>query len=142
MLHTPAGMGATVMDGAVVKKGAMVAAGALVAPGTVVPTGQIFAGNPARLLRAMTESEISFSAKSAENYAELALARCLTRCSLALDAAAGVSLFPCGWHKPVWVMRSKLGSACAVMRPISGRCVSAGPRDGVRQVVGGGGCRH
>lgn len=61
------------MDGAVVKKGGMVAAGAVVTPGTVVPSGQIFAGNPARLLRAMTAAEQSFGVKSAENYAQLAL---------------------------------------------------------------------
>lgn len=83
------GMGATVMDGAVVQKGSMVAAGALITPGTTVPTGQIWAGAPAKFLRAMTAEESAFSAsslsrfaafssppppvpKSAENYARLA----------------------------------------------------------------------
>ena len=66
------GMGATVMDGATVQRGAMVAAGALVTPGTVVPSGQIWAGQPARFLRAMTADESSFIRKSAENYASLA----------------------------------------------------------------------
>ena len=66
------GMGATVMDGAVVQRGAMVAAGALVTPGVTVPTGQIFAGNPAKMLRAMTAEESAFIDKSAENYASLA----------------------------------------------------------------------
>ena len=37
-----------------------------------VPTGQIFAGNPAKLLRAMTAEESAFINKSAENYAALA----------------------------------------------------------------------
>jgi carbonic anhydrase/acetyltransferase-like protein (isoleucine patch superfamily) len=86
------------MDGAVVQRGAMVAAGALVtrasrvpsppslgcliltrararaglAAGVTVPTGQIFAGNPAKLLRAMTAEESAFINKSAENYAQLA----------------------------------------------------------------------
>lgn len=66
------GMGATVMDGATVQRGAMVAAGALVTPGTVVPSGQIWAGQPARFLRAMTGDESAFIRKSAENYAVLA----------------------------------------------------------------------
>jgi carbonic anhydrase/acetyltransferase-like protein (isoleucine patch superfamily) len=66
------GMGATVMDGAVVQRGAMVAAGALVTPGVTVPSGQIFAGNPAKLLRPMTAEESAFIDKSAENYATLA----------------------------------------------------------------------
>jgi hypothetical protein len=50
----------------------MVAAGALVTPGVTVPTGQIFAGNPAKMLRAMTAEESAFIDKSAENYAALA----------------------------------------------------------------------
>eukprot|EP00898_Chlorokybus_atmophyticus_P003359 jgi/Chlat1/4023/Chrsp26S04082 len=66
------GMGATVCDGAVVEKGAMVAAGALVKPGTRVPTGQIWGGNPARLLRELSSAESAFIATSAEKYAELA----------------------------------------------------------------------
>eukprot|EP00349_Pseudokeronopsis_sp_Brazil_P001099 CAMPEP_0202965426 /NCGR_PEP_ID=MMETSP1396-20130829/9402_1 /ASSEMBLY_ACC=CAM_ASM_000872 /TAXON_ID= /ORGANISM="Pseudokeronopsis sp., Strain Brazil" /LENGTH=320 /DNA_ID=CAMNT_0049688135 /DNA_START=156 /DNA_END=1119 /DNA_ORIENTATION=- len=51
------GMGATVHSGAVVESFAMVAAGAVVAPGTVVPSGQIWAGNPARYLRDLTQEE-------------------------------------------------------------------------------------
>ena len=37
-----------------------------------VPSGQIFAGNPAKLLRAMTPEESAFIDKSAANYAALA----------------------------------------------------------------------
>ena len=37
-----------------------------------MPTGQIFAGNPAKLLRAMTAEESAFIGKSALNYAALA----------------------------------------------------------------------
>lgn len=60
------------MDGAVVQKGAIVAAGANVTPGTVVPTGQIFAGNPAKFLRNLTEEEMDFIGQSAMNYRDLA----------------------------------------------------------------------
>jgi len=66
------GMGATLMDGAKVESGAMVAAGALVTSDTTVPAGQIWAGNPAKFLRNLTEGEASFFAKSAENYTALA----------------------------------------------------------------------
>ena len=65
------GMGATVMDGAVVEKGAMVAAGALVTPGVTVPSGELWAGAPARFMRAMTAEEKAFTATSAETYAEV-----------------------------------------------------------------------
>ena len=37
-----------------------------------MPSGQIFAGNPARMLRKMTAEESAFAPKSAENYAKLA----------------------------------------------------------------------
>ena len=51
------GMGATVLDGAVVERQAMVAAGALVTPGKRVPTGELWAGNPAKKMRDLTEKD-------------------------------------------------------------------------------------
>ncbi|HSV28165.1 MAG TPA: gamma carbonic anhydrase family protein [Candidatus Omnitrophota bacterium] len=66
------GMGATVMDGAVVETGAMVAAGAVVTPGKRVRKGELWAGNPAKLLRELTEADIAFFPKSAANYVALA----------------------------------------------------------------------
>eukprot|EP00897_Mesotaenium_endlicherianum_P008414 jgi/Mesen1/7600/ME000395S06760 len=67
------GMGATILDGAVVEKGALVAAGALVTQNTRIPAGQIWAGNPAKFLRNLSPEETSFIAKSADNYASLAV---------------------------------------------------------------------
>lgn len=66
------GMGATVMDGAVVEGGAMVAAGALVTPGKVVRRGELWAGSPARMLRALSQEELDFFPVSAAHYADLA----------------------------------------------------------------------
>jgi carbonic anhydrase/acetyltransferase-like protein (isoleucine patch superfamily) len=66
------GMHSTVMDGAVVEKGGMVAAGALVTPGKKVPGGQIWGGNPAKLLRPMRQDEKDYIATSAANYMALA----------------------------------------------------------------------
>ena len=51
------GMPSSVLDGAVVESGAMVAAGALVAPGKIVRAGELWAGNPARKLRDLTEKD-------------------------------------------------------------------------------------
>jgi len=53
------GMNSTVLDGAVVESGAMVAAGALVAPGKIVRRGELWAGNPARKLRDLTEKDFA-----------------------------------------------------------------------------------
>ena len=65
------GMGATVMDGAVVENEVMVAAGALVTPGKRLSSGYVYAGNPVRQLRALSESEQAFLKYSADNYVRL-----------------------------------------------------------------------
>lgn len=65
------GMHATIMDMAVVESGAMVAAGALVAPNKRVPTGELWAGNPAKLFRPMKQSEIDYIPESAKHYVAL-----------------------------------------------------------------------
>ncbi len=65
------GMRATVLDGVVVESGAMVAAGAVVSPGKRVPRGEIWAGIPARPLRALSPAESAFIQESADNYVAL-----------------------------------------------------------------------
>lgn len=62
------GMGATIMDDVVVESGAMVGAGALVTPGKTIPSGQIWAGNPAKYFRDLTDDESAFIKISEENY--------------------------------------------------------------------------
>ncbi len=66
------GMRATVMDFAVVESGAMVAAGALVTPKKRVPKGEIWGGNPAKLLRPLSDEERKFIPVSEANYIKLA----------------------------------------------------------------------
>jgi gamma-carbonic anhydrase len=66
------GMRATVMDRAVVETGAMVAAGAVVTPGKRVRAGEVWAGIPAKPVRAIRESELADIVYIAEHYAELA----------------------------------------------------------------------
>ncbi|MCF8240267.1 MAG: gamma carbonic anhydrase family protein [Melioribacteraceae bacterium] len=62
------GIGAIVLDGAVIKKNSMVAAGAVVKPGFIVPTGKLAAGVPAKIMRDLTQDEISDFENSAERY--------------------------------------------------------------------------
>ena len=66
------GMGAVVLDGTVVESGAMVAAGAVVTPGKRVKTGELWAGNPAKLMRPLKGEEQAFFPQSAANYHALA----------------------------------------------------------------------
>lgn len=62
------GMGAVLMDDSVVESGAMVAAGAILTPGKIVKKGQIWAGNPARYFRDLSEEEQNFIKISENNY--------------------------------------------------------------------------
>ncbi|KAL2902080.1 Gamma carbonic anhydrase 1 mitochondrial [Bienertia sinuspersici] len=66
------GTGATVLDGVVVEKYAMVAAGALVRQNARIPCGEVWAGNPAKFVRKLTEEEMSSISQSANNYSNLA----------------------------------------------------------------------
>ncbi len=62
------GMGAIIMDGATIKTGGMVAAGSVITPGKTVQKGEIWAGNPAKFFRHLTEEEAKFILISANNY--------------------------------------------------------------------------
>lgn len=66
------GMGSIMMDLSKVEKYGMLAAGAVLTPGKVVKTGQIWAGNPAKYFRDMSENEKNYIKISADNYAQLA----------------------------------------------------------------------
>lgn len=66
------GMGAIVMDQARIGKRCMVGAGALVTPGTDVPEGHLVVGAPARVKRALTDSELAWIDESADHYVALA----------------------------------------------------------------------
>jgi carbonic anhydrase/acetyltransferase-like protein (isoleucine patch superfamily) len=66
------GMGAQILDDAVVESHSMVAAGALITPKKRVPKGQLWAGNPAKHMRDLSEKDLEFFPISAENYVRLA----------------------------------------------------------------------
>jgi carbonic anhydrase/acetyltransferase-like protein (isoleucine patch superfamily) len=64
------GMGSIVLKGAEIENDGMLAAGALLTSGKRIQTGQLWAGSPAKFLRALTDSEIRDIRKNARLYAE------------------------------------------------------------------------
>ncbi|HVR80908.1 MAG TPA: gamma carbonic anhydrase family protein [Luteimonas sp.] len=65
------GMGAIVLDGVVVKKHGFIGAGALIAPGKVVGAGELWLGNPAKMVRMLSDAEIEALYYSAQHYVRL-----------------------------------------------------------------------
>ena len=66
------GPSAQILDGSVVETHSMIAPGAIVTPGTTVPSGELWAGSPAKKVRALTPDEIAAIAETATDKAELA----------------------------------------------------------------------
>ena len=65
------GIGAIVNDGAVVEDEVMIGAGCLVPPGKRLQSGAVYVGNPARVLRPLTDAEREHLAYSPANYVRL-----------------------------------------------------------------------
>jgi carbonic anhydrase/acetyltransferase-like protein (isoleucine patch superfamily) len=65
------GMGACILDGATVKKYGFLGAGAVLGPGKVVGEAELWLGNPARLVRMLSEREIESLHYSAGHYVRL-----------------------------------------------------------------------
>ena len=65
------GMGAIIMDAVKVEDDVMIAAGALVTPGKHLQSGHLYAGSPAREVRALTQEEMRFLPYSAQGYINL-----------------------------------------------------------------------
>jgi gamma-carbonic anhydrase len=64
------GMGSILLDNAVIGEGSLVAAGSLVPPRMVVPPRSLVRGNPAKVLREVTEDEGRLGIMGAEHYVE------------------------------------------------------------------------
>ncbi|WP_297322018.1 gamma carbonic anhydrase family protein [uncultured Bartonella sp.] len=62
------GMGTTIMNHAVIGEGCLVGAGSLITQGKEFPSYSLILGNPARLIRKLTEEEIAANKKSALHY--------------------------------------------------------------------------
>lgn len=68
------GMNAVILDEAVIETDVMIAAGTLVPPGKTLESGYLYMGSPARKARKLTDAEIKFIEKSAQNYIKYARA--------------------------------------------------------------------
>jgi carbonic anhydrase/acetyltransferase-like protein (isoleucine patch superfamily) len=62
------GIGAIVLDQAEIGEGSLVGAMSLVTPGTKVPPGMVVMGQPARVVREVSDAERSWMRESAANY--------------------------------------------------------------------------
>lgn len=62
------GMGAIVLNGAVIEENCIIGAGALVTQGKIIPAGSLVFGNPARVVRALSEDEIRSITDNADSY--------------------------------------------------------------------------
>ncbi|MEQ9103783.1 MAG: gamma carbonic anhydrase family protein [Rhodothermales bacterium] len=62
------GMGSIILDKAVVGHHSIVGAGALVTGGTVIPPRSMVFGNPARIVRQLTDAEVESISHYARNY--------------------------------------------------------------------------
>ena len=65
------GNGAIVNDGAIVEDEVIIGAGTVVPPGKTLESGNLYVGNPCRVLRQTTEGERSFFTYSPANYVKL-----------------------------------------------------------------------
>lgn len=69
--NTLVGMGAIILDRALIGNNCLVAAGSLVPPGKTYPDGSLILGNPATIVRALTEAEKEHIIKNARDYYDL-----------------------------------------------------------------------
>ena len=70
--NTLIGMGAIVLDDAEIGRDYIIGAGALVTKGMRIPDGSLAFGNPARVIRSITEEEIAANRANATEYVRLA----------------------------------------------------------------------
>lgn len=62
------GMGAIIMDGAVIGNNSVIAAGAIILPGTIVEPGSMYAGNPAKRMKGISDEMREVIQRTAKNY--------------------------------------------------------------------------
>lgn len=71
--HTLIGMGAVIISGAKIGRYCMIGAGAVVTPKTVIPDYSLAVGNPAKVVRTLTQEEIDHVANAGRFYYDLSL---------------------------------------------------------------------
>ena len=62
------GMGAIVLNGAVIEENCIIGAGTLVTQGKIIPSGSLAFGNPCKIVRQLTDDEISSISHNADSY--------------------------------------------------------------------------
>lgn len=62
------GMGATILNGAVIGQNCLIGANALITEGKQIPDNSLVVGSPGKVIRALSEKEISGIAASAQHY--------------------------------------------------------------------------
>lgn len=72
--HAFVGFGARVLDGSSIESDGVLAAGAVLTPGKIVRSGELWAGNPARVLRRVEPTESASYRAIAPRYVDLAQA--------------------------------------------------------------------
>ena len=65
------GMGSIILNNAKIGKNTIIGAGSLVTQGKEFPEGVLILGNPAKVIRQLTEAEIESIQRSADNYVNL-----------------------------------------------------------------------
>ena len=68
-------MGAIILNGAVIGDNCIIGAGALVTQNSNIPDGSLAFGNPARIIRKLTEEEIAGNKGNADRYVQAARAQ-------------------------------------------------------------------
>lgn len=69
------GMGAIILNGAVLGEHCLVGAGAVVTGKMNAPAGSLILGNPAKVVRPLTQEQIDYIHEDAEHYIQLAKAK-------------------------------------------------------------------
>ncbi|AIO18911.1 2,3,4,5-tetrahydropyridine-2,6-dicarboxylate N-acetyltransferase [Candidatus Izimaplasma bacterium HR1] len=65
------GMGSIILDGAVIRKGALIGAGAVIPPNKEIPANSLVVGNPMRIIRVLTETELEANKSNKDFYLKL-----------------------------------------------------------------------
>lgn len=66
-------MGSVLQEGCRVESESFIAAGAVISPGVVVPSGELWAGNPARKLRDLSDKERAKLHYQSNEYVQVAM---------------------------------------------------------------------
>lgn len=70
--NTLVGMGSVVLNGASIGRNCLIGAGSVVPQNAIIPDNSFVSGNPAKVLRELSEAEIAYNVRNAIHYADMA----------------------------------------------------------------------